>query len=59
MVPTVVATDLSCFLEDLGHVYFATNRGYWYREFNFEARMRGREEVFSEWQNVDMYKVKV
>lgn len=58
-VLNVVTKDLLCLPEHLKYVYFVASRIYWSLEFQFEARMRGRQEVFPGGQNLEMVSVRV
>lgn len=58
-MPNVLATDLLCLPEDLGHLYFVEHRAYWSKELHFEARVRDRHGVFSAWQSMELFSIRV
>lgn len=53
-VPTLVATDLFVFIEDLKRLYVLANRAYWTWWFYFEARVRERQKLLAGWHNEEL-----
>lgn len=56
---TLVAPDLSCFEEDLGHLYFVFNLLLWRKEFHLETEVRDRQELLVSWQNVEFSRLRL
>lgn len=58
-VQMLVATDLLCSTEDLGHLYFVTNGSYWAKAFLFEARVGDRQGLCAGWPHVELFSLRV
>lgn len=58
VVPIAVPVVRLALLENLGVLYFESDRAYWSREFYFEARIPKCQRCFGGWQNVELFSMR-